>query len=262
MSTSACTELVRPDVAFLTPGKHEMLDAVTTTCGGGESRGEYASFNIGDHVGDKPLHVANNRSALAGQLDLDDLRWVQQVHGTSCHYVGARTERSAEYEPVVADALWTDRPDVGLCIMTADCLPIFVADVDTRVVAMVHGGWRSLAGGILQNLAAELATRKLTLRAWIGPGIAFESYPVGMELRNEISRRYGEEVASTVCRENAGTLHADLATLAAHCLEDAGMEYCGKSAVCTFRDPRFYSHRRTFATAKATGRMASVIWIK
>jgi len=255
MSTKACAELIRPGATFLDPGN---LDALTTTCGGGVSRGEYTGFNLGDHVGDNPVHVLNNRRALARQLGLADLRWVQQVHGTSCHYAAARIE----HVQVVADALWTDQPNVGLCIMTADCLPIFIADDSARVVAMVHGGWRSLVGGILQKLKTVLAGKALSLRAWIGPGISFESYPVGIELRGKISSSYGEQVAASVCREHAGALHADLAALTAHCLEEAGIEYCGQSTACTYLDTRFYSHRRASTTEHTTGRMVSVIWVK
>jgi len=258
MPTKVSVEMVRPEASFLVAGKQQIIDAVTTTRNGGESRGEYAGFNLGDHVGDNPVHVSNNRSALAEQLGLDDLRWVQQVHGNICHYAGARVENTS----VVADALWTDQRNVGLCIMTADCLPIFVADAEARIVAMVHGGWRSLVGGILQKLAGRIATNKLKLRAWIGPGISFESYPVGIELRNAIALNFGDEVASLVCREFNGALHADLVTLTMVCLEAAGIEYCGKSAACTYSDTRFFSHRRIVTPLMATGRIASVIWIK
>jgi YfiH family protein len=162
----------------------------------------------------------------------------------------------------VADAMWTDQPKVGLCIMTADCLPVFIADSNARIVAMVHGGWRSLVGGIIQKLSANFDDRALKLRAWIGPGISFASYPVGSELRDEICSAYGDKIAFQVCREHKGAMHADLSLLTQHCLAEADIEYCGVSSTCNYLDKRFYSHRRASLNAKPTGRMASVIWIK
>ncbi len=258
MSNKAGTELVQPGARFLTPEMKALVGAVTTTRVGGESLGCYAEFNVGDHVGDNPRHVAANRLALAGQLGLRKLHWVKQVHGTKASYVSGKANNFG----IEADALWTDRPKVGLCIMTADCLPIFITDSRAQVVALVHGGWRSLAGGIIQKLSTHFAGRALALRAWIGPGISFASYPVGSQLYDEIYAAYGEKLASQVCREHKGALHADLALLARYCLSEAAIEYCGVSSACNYLDSRFYSHRRASVNATSTGRMASVIWIR
>ncbi|MBV1907624.1 MAG: peptidoglycan editing factor PgeF [Pseudomonadales bacterium] len=259
---------------FFAPNLSSIVGAVTTTRRGGVSSGIYASFNLGDHVGDVTRTVIENRAILADLLGLDDLRWVQQVHGVQLHRVNAasaRVENAASVAsdaPVVADALWTDQKRIGLCIMTADCLPIFVSDRLGRVVAMVHGGWRSLIGGILQNLAqtlsVELGNSRLALKAWIGPSISFSNYPVGEEILTQIAAAYGSDLAKHVCRKHAKGLHADLLALAAWCLQDANIDYIGNSGLCNYADQQFYSYRRSRRenSELETGRMASVIWLK
>src|SRR5215217_6883893 len=42
----------------------------------------FASFNLGDHVGDDPLTVKQNRAVLRRLLP-GEPRWLKQVHGTT-----------------------------------------------------------------------------------------------------------------------------------------------------------------------------------
>lgn len=58
-----------------------MLRALQTLRTGGCSPAPWASFNLGDHVGDEPARVAANRAELRRQLPAEPL-WLQQVHGT------------------------------------------------------------------------------------------------------------------------------------------------------------------------------------
>lgn len=60
------------------------VHAVSTTRSGGVSKGVYASFNLGAHVGDDPRAVAENRLFLRSELNLArEPRWLKQVHGAS-----------------------------------------------------------------------------------------------------------------------------------------------------------------------------------
>ena len=230
------------------------VGAVTTTRSGGVSEAAYACFNLGDHVGDDALTVAKNRALLAKHLNLRRLVWVQQVHGINVHRVG----RDLRTPDVAVDALWTDQKSVGLCILTADCLPIFIADADGSLVAMVHGGWRSLAGGIIQKLGVRLLGLSDQLVGWIGPGISAANYQVGEEFISEIERAYGSHVAKQVCKSRGGgDWFADLNVLASWCMQDTGIHVVGSSGFCSYADRRFYSYRKQ----QITGRMASVIWI-
>ena len=60
------------------------VQAVSTGRNYGCSEGSFSSFNVGNHVGDKPNTVATNRAALVKTLGLTDQPcWLDQVHSTS-----------------------------------------------------------------------------------------------------------------------------------------------------------------------------------
>ncbi len=116
--------------------------ACVTTRQGGISLPPYETFNLGDHVGDDPAAVAENRRRLSDAFAIRPA-WLKQVHGLVV----------ADADPAVvgeADASWTDQPGIACTVMTADCLPALFCDRAGTRVAAAHAGWRGLAGGVLE----------------------------------------------------------------------------------------------------------------
>ncbi|WP_264001187.1 polyphenol oxidase family protein, partial [Mycobacterium pseudoshottsii] len=108
---------------------------VTTTRAGGVSRPPFATFNLGDHVGDDPAAVAANRRRLATATGLgtDGIVWMDQTHSTHVGLVDHGGQTVAD-----TDGLVTTRPSLGLAVVTADCVPVLMADARHGVVAAVH----------------------------------------------------------------------------------------------------------------------------
>lgn len=227
----------------------ERVGAFATTRDGGQSAGPWASLNLGVNSGDEPEAVAANRTRLSSRLPAEP-RWLRQVHGS-------RVIHLADWRPgIAADAAWTDRPGELVAIQTADCLPILLADRSASLVAGVHGGWRSLAAGIIGKILSALPVDGSVLCAWIGPGICRRCYQVGGEVREAFVRV--DSVLGSAFEPDGERWRADLKWIAACQLRQAGVEVydCGR---CTFEEPQeFYSFRRD----GQTGRMASVIWLK
>ncbi len=98
------------------------------------------------------------------------------------------------------DGLITNDKSIYLCIFTADCMPVFLASRDYSVVAMVHAGWRGLAGGIIESATIRfledfgISTRDIF--AYIGPHIGQCCYQVGNELKKAFDRPSDEEYFS------------------------------------------------------------------
>jgi hypothetical protein len=161
----------------------------------------------------------------------------RQVHGTV-------VRRVAEPEPPVAegDGQATARGDVAPAVLVADCLPIALAGGEA--VAMLHGGWRGLAAGIVEE--GVRAARELggagPLAAAIGPGARGCCYEVGPE----VHAAFGT---------SGRTL--DLAAIAAERLRAAGVGHVEDTGICTICDERFFSYRRHGDEA---GRQAGVAW--
>ncbi len=156
---------------------------------------------------------------------------------------------------VEADAAWTDRPGQIAVVLTADCLPVLLADEHGTVVAAVHAGWKGLAAGILERAIEALPTVGGQLYAWIGPGICANCYQVGDDVREALTATDPE--AGVAFRRDGLRWRADLKRLASSRLQRHGVLTLD-SGRCTHCDKdRFFSFRRD----GVTGRMASLIWL-
>ncbi len=227
--------------------------ALVTTRVGGVSLSPYASLNLATHVQDDPQAVAENRRRLALAAGLPQApRWLEQVHGTTA----LRADTLGEV--ACGDAAFTAAPGVVCAVLTADCLPVLLADVEGGEVAAIHAGWRGLVDGVIERTLASLATPRAQLVAWLGPAIGPSAFEVGTEVRDAfIAQDPGAHCA--FCPSPQGRWLADLYTLARRRLAQAGVRSAYGGDYCTFSEPqRFYSYRRD----GLTGRMASLIWLE
>lgn len=228
--------------------------ALVTTREGGVSRGVYASLNLGAHVGDDPVAVAENRRRLVEAANLPaEPVWLSQVHGLGVTKLDADAKAGIE-----ADAAMSDLPGMVCAVLTADCLPVLFCDRRGTRVAAAHAGWRGLAGGILEASVAAMDTPPEDLHAWLGPAIGPAAFEVGDEVRDAFVAR--QPVANTAFIPSpSGRWLADLYTLARLRLAACGVRSVHGGGECTFADAqRFYSYRRD----GDTGRMASLVWIQ
>jgi YfiH family protein len=122
-------------------------------------------------------------------------------------------------------------------------------------VAVIHAGWRGLAGGVIGKAVEALREAASDvdgeLVAAIGPGAGPCCYEVGDEVHAEFAA-YG---ASARRRRNL-----DLQSIARAQLEAAGATAVHDVGLCTIcSDPTlFFSHRRDRGI---TGRQAGVVWL-
>lgn len=223
--------------------------ACVTTRQGGVSLPPFDTFNLGDHVGDDPAAVAQNRLRLSGQFDIQPA-WLKQVHGLAV----------ADADPsrvVEADASWTNRPGIACTVMTADCLPVLFCDQAGTQVAAAHAGWRGLAGGVLEATLDRLDVPPAQVLVWLGPAIGPQAFEVGLEVRDAFTAVHPEAARAFVDGERPGKLMADIYALARIRLAARGVTAVYGGGLCTVSDERFFSYRRT----PQGGRFASLVWL-
>jgi YfiH family protein len=226
-------------VAFEQLGDHLAIalpggSALFTTRRGGVSDGPFASLNLGLWTDDEAAHVRENRARVE-RLTGGRLAQARQVHGTDVVEADPGTVTEADGQVTAASG-------VAAMALVADCLPI--ALVAPEGVAMLHAGWRGLAGGVIANgVEAVRALGATRIAAAIGPGAGPCCYEVG----DEVHAAFGTS-GRTV----------DLKAIARGRLEDAGVGTIHDCGLCTMHDPdRFFSHRRD---GGVTGRQAGVAW--
>ena len=221
--------------------------ALFTTRRGGHSRGSYASLNLGRWTDDDPVAVRRNRADVQVAVGAR-FAYGRQVHGVDVAVARVATDG----EPVPADGQVSCVAGVAPMVLTADCLPVAIAG--GGAVAMLHAGWRGLAGGVIERGVAAIRSQVGTeaeLEAAIGPGAGGCCYEVSDEVAGAFAA-YGPEV-------RRGS-HLDLKAIALTALRRAGVPGVHDCALCTIcSDPSlFYSHRRDGAL---TGRQAGVAWL-
>src|SRR4029453_12122878 len=124
--------------------------------------------------------VAQNRRRLRAFLPAEP-RWLHQVHGAVVAVHGPQDDGVA----AVADAAVTREPGVVCAVLSADCLPVLLADRRGNVVGVAHAGWRGLAAGVLERTVAEmkdLGANSDQLVAWLGPAIGPAAFEVGADV--------------------------------------------------------------------------------
>ena len=140
-----------------------------------------------------------DRTEFCKKFDIDYTKIVfaNQVHGTSVKKV---SKKDFGKTIDLCDGHITNDKNVILCIFTADCMPVFLASRDYSVVAMVHAGWRGLAGGIIESATVrfleDFGISSRDIFAYVGPHISKCCYQVGNELRKAFNRPSDEEYFS------------------------------------------------------------------
>jgi YfiH family protein len=222
--------------------------ALFSTRQGGVSAGPYESMNLGILTDDEPERVSENRRRLAGAAGLDAsavaMGW--QEHGTDIREWDGPPERdfaSPTGDLPHVDGHVTDERGLGLLVLVADCLPVALASTDGRV-AMLHCGWRPLAGGIVEKAVERFDEQPA---AALGPGIGACCYEVGQEVLDQFSDLDG------VARGRM----LDLRAVAEAKLRATGVDRIEHVDHCTScRADLYFSHRRDNGV---TGRQAGLV---
>lgn len=254
MSAPALVEVIR--APMLAGVAHGFLGRI-----GGVSTGVHAGLNVGIGSDDDAAAVIENRArAVAAVQPGARLLSPYQVHSADC--VTVATPFADDARPH-ADALVTDRPGLALGIVTADCAPVLLADVQAGVIGAAHAGWKGALGGVtdatIQAMVA-LGAQRDRMAAAIGPCIARASYEVDAGFADRFA---ADDPANErfFAEGRAGHFQFDLEAYVAHRIAAAGVTRVAMLGLDTYGDEaRFFSFRRaTHRGEPGYGRQISII---
>jgi YfiH family protein len=208
--------------------------AAVTTRGESEEAGNF-SFTVTQN----PEAVCANRRAACEALGFTvaDLIVPQQTHGANVKVVGSedrgRGALNAEEAIPDCDALITNTPGVLLGITVADCLPVFLLDLERRALGLAHSGWRGTAGRIVPRALTAMM------------GISAEGYEVDDRVRTHFDPD-ATEAPGVFTPSRPGHWRLDLAAAVSHQLHSLGVSP-ENIALCPYHTDRhsdlLYSHR-------------------
>jgi polyphenol oxidase len=150
-----------------------------------------AASSIGEIVqfGQTLIFFGDRNSELANiKQEFPNLQFqrLRQTHGLEIFSTTLETVN----EIPEGDAHWTRESNLGLCISTADCIPLFVVDSKTSTIGAIHAGWRGVRDQIAKALILEIqnkcGTRIEDLSVFIGPHIQLSSFEVEDPIRESL----------------------------------------------------------------------------
>lgn len=224
-----------------------------STRNGGVSVGCYDSLNLSFRQ-DKRENVIKNYEILCDAIKCDSKNTVfsDQIHEDKIYFADKSDCGKGLYKESDIkgyDALVTDVKDVLLVTFYADCVPIFIADIRNKVVALSHSGWKGTVKEIskktIEAMIEKYGTDKNDIIAGIGPSIGvccFEvDYPVVEEFKNKLpfSEKY-------IFKGKENKFFIDLQKINKQILINVGVaeKNIEVADICTKCNPNiFYSHR-------------------
>lgn len=203
-----------------------------------------------------PLKEHHKFTSIINNLNLTDLAFLNQTHSID----GMIVEQKVPAFTKDGDYLVSAKKNIGLGIMTADCLPIIFYDSRNHVVAAAHAGWRgTIAGVAVQTVKAmqqSFGTSLQDIQIFFGPSAKKCCYIVDEPFVKNI-----KDALSVIERKNNGALCFDLPGLSVLQLKKAGYknEINTDYNLCTICDHQFFSYRRQ---GEQAGRQMSIIVLR
>ena len=225
---------------------------------GGVSTGLYESLNIGQGSDDDVQAIRDNRDLVRDAVAAEKLLSCFQVHSAKVVTVTEPWRTRPQ-----ADAMVTTVPGLALCVLSADCVPILLADEETKVIGAAHAGWKGALGGVCEATIAQmeaLGAERHSIVAGIGPAIQQASYEVGPEFRDTFVGEYEwTDRLFKAGREDRS--HFDLTGYVETVLRREGLNAVDNLGhdTCAMEDDYFSNRRRNHRGENDYGRNGSVI---
>ena len=145
-------------------------------------------MNCGPGSSDEPKDIQKNLKIVSKKIKAKSKKifLLNQVHSNKLHYLDKYSDINNKF---LGDALVTNKKNIPIAVLTADCVPILIYDNNLKIISVIHAGWKGAFTGILENTISkmcELGATKENITAAIGPCISQASYEVGPEFFEKI----------------------------------------------------------------------------
>ena len=212
---------------------------------GGVSKGIYSSLNVNTMSGDERENIRKNLNIIAKSFGLEYQNMMLLKQGVSD--VAVFVENPTQYE-VWADGAVTKNHNVLLCLKTADCAPVLLADYKNSVIGIAHAGWRGAYKGIVENVINLMLVNGADIEnivAAIGPCLQQSSFEVQDDVRRTFIDQTQENSRFFRADSDGIHYHLDLSGYLEHKLINLGIKNICNSKIDTYPEQNgYFSYRR------------------
>ena len=227
---------------------------------GGCSKGNYDSLNCSKNSGDNKKLVTTNINIAKKKLGLEDskLKLIRQIHSNKVEII----DQNNLNEKIVADGSITKNKNIALAILTADCAPVFIFDLDCSIICCLHIGWKGCLNNIVKiALKIILKITSQELIAIVGPCLSKENFEVEEKFKDVfITQDLHYENFFTI-KSNQQKPHFDMRGLINYQLQSCSVDKISNVDIDTYSNEHlFFSHRRSsHLYTLPTGRLINLI---
>lgn len=212
---------------------------------GGVSCGMYASLNTNTKSQDNPKNIRKNLEIIAAQFGLKYENMLLLKQGVSD--VAAWVEEPTQFQ-IWADGAVTNNPNILLCLKTADCAPVLLADYENSIIGVAHAGWRGAYKGIVENVLNLMLKKGADInriKAAIGPCLQQKSFAVKDDMRQIFLEQATANQNYFLADSDGEHFYFDLSGYLENKLHNLGLKSVNNSKINTYEPSNgYFSYRR------------------
>jgi len=155
---------------------------------GGKSTGIFKSLDCRPNSYNNKKNILKNLAVVGNKIKTKRKKIIllNQVHGSRFHYISMYSKFNNKFE---GDALVTDKRNIPIAVLTADCAPILIYDDNKKMIAAIHAGWKGAYKDIVKKVLKFMIKKGCSpqnITAAIGPCISSNNY----EVREDFIKRF------------------------------------------------------------------------
>ena len=229
----------------------------------GCSKGNYDSPKCSKSSGDNKKLVTTNINIAKKKLGLENskLKLIRQIHSNKVKIIDQKNLN----EKIVADGSITKNKNIALAIMTADCAPIFIFDLDCSFICCLHIGWKGCLDNIVKiavKIISNITSQELI--AIVGPCLSKENFEVEEKFKDLFITQNLYYENFFLIETNQQKPHFNMRGLINYQLQSCSVNKISNVDIDTYSNEHlFFSHRRSsHLYTLPTGRLINLIGFK
>ena len=158
---------------------------------GGKSTGIFKSLNCGPGSSDNKKKILKNLETVSNKINSKSKKIIllNQIHSSKFYYIGKNSKPNNKF---IGDALITDKRNLPIAVLTADCAPILFYDEDRKMIAAIHAGWRGAYKNIIEKVVKFMIKKGCSsqnITAAVGPCISSNNYEVKEDFKKKFIKK-------------------------------------------------------------------------